>query len=128
MKTFGNDFTITKSLKWWFCWPWFKSKKCPRNVYDVGISVARAILVDGNDLTITREGRVTNSYYEWYYTSESALKEAMADKWVLADNNVYYNRQYIMSYTVKHKSYLVYDDNTEMGTEWLPEENKCLIG
>jgi hypothetical protein len=102
---------VLKTLKWWFCWPWITKKDRPRKQYDVGISVAEAILSDGTMITITRMGAVTDTYYEWYYTSAEALKEAMQCKWIHADNDTYYNRHYILQYEVKTQPYLVYDDN-----------------
>lgn len=106
--------TILQSLQWWICWPWFKPKERQKKIYDVGISVAEVILVDGTLVTVTRMGSVTDSYYEWYYTSASAIKDVMAGKWIYADNSTYYNRHYIMSYTVTTKSHQVYEDNTEV--------------
>ena len=92
-----------------FYWPWIKFKNRPRKQFDVGISVAEAILNDGTMITITRKGRVEVA--DWYYRSESELRESMSCKWVHADNDTYYNRHYILQYEVNTKPFLVYDDN-----------------
>jgi hypothetical protein len=102
--------TLIESLKWLVCWPWSKEAfKLAK--FDVGISVAEAILLGGDLITITRKGAVTDAHYEWYYTSAELVKEVLHEQWVLADNKTYYNRDYIFSYEVKTVPYWVYADN-----------------
>ena len=94
----------------WFCWPWFKRDPAKREKFDVGISVAEAVLKDGTLITITRKGRAIGD--GWTVESEGRLSSTMYERWILADNKTYYNRDYIISYTVDTKQYWVYEDNT----------------
>jgi hypothetical protein len=105
--------TLLDSMKWWLCWPWFKSG--PPKKFPVGISVAEAILLDGTLITITCKGRVFEAS-DNYCESTFELSQAMACRWVHADNNTYYNRNHITSYEVNTKPYLVYKDNTPVET------------
>lgn len=105
---------MLETIKWWFGWPWFKRKNRPKETFDVGISGAEAILHDGTHITITRQGKVLYAPNGWLWHSNTRLKETMNEKWVRADNNTYYNRHYILSYTVNEMSFLVYGDNTPL--------------
>ena len=105
-------------LKWWNrikIFGFYPFIPLPPKTYDVGISVARAVLDDGTLITITRTGHVY--YDDWYCKSTSEIRDVMLGKWVYADNCTYYNRHYIMSYTVSTKPYLVYHDNKSVEIE-----------
>jgi hypothetical protein len=106
--------TLFDSLKWWICWPWTKDAFKPEK-FDVGISVAEAILLGGDLITITRRGKALGG--GWTMDSEGRLASTMDNRWILADNKTYYNRDYIFSYEVKTESYWVYADNKPVQVE-----------
>lgn len=107
--------TLLDSLKWWICWPWFKRDPAKREKFDVGITVAEAVLYNGDLITITRRGRAIGD--GWTVDSEGRLASTMYERWILADNKTYYNRHYIVSYEMKTESYWVYEDNTPVETK-----------
>lgn len=99
---------LLETLKWWFCWPWIKYKN--RTKYDIGISVATAILYNGGTITITRYGKSLGS--GWTLDSESRMDRTMDQKWIYADDKNYYDRDNVVQWSVDTKSYWVYEDNS----------------
>ena len=91
---------------------WQKQTKIPAR-YNVGVSVATADLENGKRVTITRKGR----YYpdmEATEDSEERLLAAMNESWVHADDDIYYNRDVVISFTARRKPLWVDSEGSEI--------------
>jgi hypothetical protein len=101
--------SLWSSLKWWFGWPWFKKDPANRKTYDVGRSVATAVCYDDFTFTVTRKGRYLFDYY--ISQSDERLLDHLHQKWILADDGIYYATKHVKFFSIKTESYLVYEDN-----------------
>lgn len=99
----------------WFSKLWdflFGSSEEVKPKYNVGIAKGTAILDNGDIIHITRRGRIHYIYSIYVSLASYRFHDTMNEKWIYADDDVYYNRDYIKSYTVEVIPYWVNEDGT----------------
>jgi len=86
-------------------WP-FVGKKKEGLRLDLGTTTVVADLDNGHngrEITITRSGYFLLDDRSWHVDSDGVMKIALGRKWIRADDDVFYNTQFIRSYTSVRK-------------------------
>ena len=94
----------------------WKAKKKKPLTFNVGKSVASVTLNYRNSISVTRVGEVIDWFQDGFSVRQSKdeIYKELRQKWVKADDGVFYNTAFMTTYTVAHSDYFVDDKNNEV--------------